>query len=70
MSYVIIAYIVYALFGAEYGMINNSILKPLGMMPVSWYTEDKHWPIILTCVSLWKLLWVQQHHLLCHPCGL
>ena len=54
MSYVIIAYIVYALFGAEYGMINNSILKPLGMMPVSWYTEDQHWPIILTCVSLWK----------------
>lgn len=54
MSYVIIAYIVYALFGAEYGMINNSILKPLGMAPVSWYTEDRHWPVILTCVNLWK----------------
>ena len=54
MSYVIIAYIVYALFGAEYGMINNSILKPLGMAPVSWYTEDWHWPVILTCVNLWK----------------
>ena len=54
MSYVIIAYIVYALFGAEYGMINNSFLKPLGIAPVSWYTEDQHWPVILTCVNLWK----------------
>lgn len=54
MSYVIIAYIVYALFGAEYGMINNSILRPLGFAPVQWYTEDGHWPAILTCVHLWK----------------
>jgi putative aldouronate transport system permease protein len=54
MSYVIIAYIVYALFGAEYGMINNSILKPLGVASISWYTEDKYWPVILTCVNLWK----------------
>lgn len=54
MSYVIIAYIVYALFGAEYGMINNSVLKPLGAVPISWYTEEKYWPVILTSVSLWK----------------
>lgn len=54
LSYVIITYIVYALFGAEYGMINNSILKPLGIAPVSWYTEDQHWPFILTGVHLWK----------------
>ena len=54
MSYVIIAYIVYALFGGEYGMINNSILKPLGAQPVSWYMEERYWPVILTCVNLWK----------------
>ena len=54
MSYVIIAYIVYALFGGEYGMINNSILRPLGMKAVSWYTEEQHWPFILTGVHLWK----------------
>lgn len=54
MSYVIIAYIVYALFGGEYGMINGSILRPLGIAPVSWYTEDKHWPYIITAVYLWK----------------
>lgn len=54
LSYVIITYIVYALFGGEYGMINKSILQPLGIAPVSWYTEDQHWPVILTCVHLWK----------------
>lgn len=54
LSYVIISYIVYALFGAESGMINNSILRPLGVTPISWYTEDRHWPVILTCVYLWK----------------
>lgn len=54
MSYVIIAYIVYALFGGEYGMINGSILKPLGLQPISWYTEEQHWPYILTIVNLWK----------------
>ncbi len=54
MSYVILAYIVYALFGGEYGMINNSILKPLGAEPISWYTQEKYWPFILTAVNLWK----------------
>ncbi len=54
MSYVIIAYIVYALFGGEYGMMNNSILRPLGMAPVSWYTQEQYWPFILTGVHLWK----------------
>lgn len=54
LSYVIISYIVYALFGAESGMINNSILMPLGVTPISWYTEDRYWPVILTCVYLWK----------------
>ena len=54
MSYVIIAYIVYALFGGEYGMINNAIIKPLGGKPVSWYMEEGCWPFILTAVHLWK----------------
>ena len=54
MSYVIIAYIVYALFGGEYGMINNSILKPLGIETISFYTEEQYWPFILTGVYLWK----------------
>ena len=54
MSYVIIAYIVYALFGGEYGMINNTFIKPLGFEAISFYTQEKYWPFILTGVHLWK----------------
>ena len=54
LSYVVISYIVYALLGQSGGMVNNSILKPLGMEPVSWYTKPKYWPLILTLVQAWK----------------
>lgn len=54
LSYVIISYIVYALLGQSSGMINNGILKPLGIEPVSWYTKAKYWPFILTFVQAWK----------------
>ena len=54
LSYVVISYIVYALLGQSGGMVNNSILKQLGMEPVSWYTKPKYWPLILTLVQAWK----------------
>lgn len=54
LSYVVISYIVYALLGQSGGMVNNSILKPIGMEPVSWYTKPKYWPLILTLVQAWK----------------
>ena len=54
LSYVVISYIVYALLGQSGGMVNNSILKPLGMEPVSWYPKPKYWPLILTLVQAWK----------------
>lgn len=54
LSYVVISYIVYAMLGQSSGMINNSILKPLGMEGISWYTKPKYWPFILTLVQAWK----------------
>ena len=54
VSMVIVSYIVFALLSVENGMINNSILKPLGMDPVSWYSETKWWPFILVIVQVWK----------------
>lgn len=54
LSYVVISYIMYAILGESNGMLNNSILKALGMDPVSWYTEPKYWPFILTLVQAWK----------------
>lgn len=54
MSWVIVSYIVYALFSADNGMVNNTILPLLGMDKVSWYMEPKYWPVILTVVNTWK----------------
>lgn len=56
VSMVIVSYIVFALLSVENGMINNSILKPLGFEPVSWYSEKKYWPFILVIVNMWKSL--------------
>lgn len=32
----------------------NNILVSLGQEKISWYTETKYWPFILTLVHLWK----------------
>lgn len=56
MSWVICSYLVYAMLSGETGLINNSILKPLGIDPISWYNTPKYWPFILTFVQLWKSL--------------
>ncbi|HPJ01456.1 MAG TPA: ABC transporter permease subunit [Candidatus Limiplasma sp.] len=54
ISYVIVSYITYAALGESNGMINNSILIPLGMEPAKFYTDPKYWPFILTSVQVWK----------------
>lgn len=54
ISYVIVSYIVYAFLGQDNGMINNSLLKVLGMEPIAWYTEAAYWPYILVITQLWK----------------
>lgn len=54
LSYVIIAYLVYAFLGGEYGILNRSVLPLFGIEPISWYSEAKYWPFILTLVANWK----------------
>ena len=54
MSWVVVSYLVFAILSADTGMFNNSILKPLGIAPVNWYSESKYWPFILTFVNHWK----------------
>ena len=54
ISYVIVSYIAYAFLGAENGMINNSILRGLGIAPIQWYSEPKYWPFILIFINMWK----------------
>lgn len=54
MSWVIASYLAYALLAQDVGLINNSILKPLGLEGISWYTEKKYWPFILFICNVWK----------------
>ena len=55
ISWVIISYLVYAFLSPESGFINRTILPMLGNEDgISWYTEAKHWPLILTIVDFWK----------------
>ncbi|WP_455617736.1 ABC transporter permease [Eisenbergiella sp.] len=54
VSIVVVSYLVFAFLSSGNGYLNMSVLKPLGIAPVSWYDEPKYWPFILTLVSLWK----------------
>ena len=54
MSTVVLGYIVYAFLSQSTGMINNSILEPLGIEGINWYTKQSVWPFLLTFVNLWK----------------
>lgn len=54
MSMVVVSYLVFAFLSGETGFINKSILKPLGLEPISFYQEKKYWPFILVFVNIWK----------------
>lgn len=54
MSMVIVGYIVYAFFGMDNGIVNNTILPLLGKKPIFWYNEPKYWPAILIFTNAWK----------------
>lgn len=55
MSMVVVAYLVYAFFASDTGLINNTILEGwLNKKGISWYSESKYWPFILTFVQQWK----------------
>ena len=45
---------VFAFLNSDSGFINNTVLKTLGMDPVSWYTKSNIWPFILILVFLWQ----------------
>lgn len=58
MSMVVIAYLVYAFLSTDSGLINSSVIKGLlgREEGISWYSEAKYWPFILTFVQQWKLI--------------
>ncbi|MED4954016.1 ABC transporter permease subunit [Paenibacillus macerans] len=54
MSWVVVSYLGYAFLSSETGLINNSILEPLGKDPINWYMDKTYWPFILILVNTWK----------------
>lgn len=53
MSFVVIGYIVFAFLNPEYGYINKTVLKMLGIEEVLWYSEPKYWIFIMPAVNFW-----------------
>lgn len=54
ISMVIVGYLVLGFLDVENGFMNKTLLPMLGLDPISWYSETKYWPWILTIVSVWK----------------
>jgi putative aldouronate transport system permease protein len=54
LSMIVVSYLGYALLSGEYGFLNKAVLEPLGLNPISWYSEAKYWPFILPIVNIWK----------------
>lgn len=54
LSWVIVAYVGYSFLSIEYGFINKLIIEPLGFDAITWYSESKYWPYILSVVNTWK----------------
>ncbi|WP_420832430.1 ABC transporter permease [Paenibacillus periandrae] len=54
ISMVIVGYLVLAFLNVENGFVNRHILPLLGVDSISWYSEPKYWPYILSIVNVWK----------------
>lgn len=54
ISIVVVAYLVNGFLASDTGFVNNHILEPLGLTPVSFYAEPKYWPFILVFINIWK----------------
>lgn len=53
MSWVIVAYMVYAILNPNYGYLNQ-LLSIFGIKGIDWYSKPAAWPVILTVTTIWK----------------
>ena len=54
LSITVVSYLAFAFLSVDSGFINNSILAPLGIDPIGWYSSPGYWPYILIFIYLWK----------------
>ena len=55
LSIIIVTYLANALLAGDTGYINMHILEPLGIEPISFYSEKKWWPFILIFIHFWQM---------------
>ncbi|TBL70337.1 sugar ABC transporter permease [Paenibacillus thalictri] len=53
LSWVIVSYMLYGMFSADYGIVNK-IIAAFGGDPVNWYSSPGPWTWILVMMSVWK----------------
>lgn len=58
LSWVIVSYILNALIGNKYGIV-NSFLQVLGIGKINFYVQPKYWTFILVALKVWKDLGMQ-----------
>ncbi len=54
LSWVVCAYLLFALLSVEHGIFNRVILPLFGMDPIHWYQTPNVWPAILIIAHFWK----------------
>ena len=54
ISWIIAAYLFYALLNSSNGFLNKTVMPSLGLETFDWYAEKQYWPIILLLTYLWK----------------
>ncbi|MBB6691774.1 sugar ABC transporter permease [Cohnella xylanilytica] len=54
ISMVVLSMLVFAFLNADSGFVNKSILRPLGLPEINWYSEAKYWPYLLVLIQIWK----------------
>lgn len=56
VSWLVVSLMLQALLRGSDGMINQSILVPLGFKKISFYMKPELWPAILTIAYVWKFV--------------
>lgn len=54
ISWIIAAYLFYALLNSSNGFLNKTVMPSLGLETFDWYAEKQYWPVILLLTYLWK----------------
>ena len=52
LSWIVVSYVVYALFAPTTGVV-NTLLNKMGMEMISFYEEPKYWPFIFAIFAIW-----------------